>query len=514
MRPLHVVHRRVAPAAFAALAILGACSKDSSDATGPGSHPGTPSYVTSTVTASPDSIAADGGSSTTISVRLVDGSNVPLTTSGGAVSIKATLGSVGAVTDHGDGTYTATMTSPTQTGEGFVSAFLGNRRLADTVIVWFVPGPPSAQISMLFAQDQVVLADGASSTVVRLVLRDAYGNVITSPSGALAFTTTRGTISAPSAVPGGFTATLTSSNTEGVAVVRATIGAQPLGDSTSVRFALHQLWARKASLVSVAYYGASASVGGILYSISGVQYDDDGSAYYQTAVDAYDPASDHWTSRAPIPTPRSDFGAVSVNGVVYVIGGFTGGGKTGSVEAYDPATNTWTEKAPMPTARADLGVAVVGGIIYAVGGSDDTLGTIAVESYDPATNHWTVHASMPEGRVAFGAGVVGGTLYAVGGVPNPTSTVLAYDPVADAWSWRPFMPTGRVTPSAGALGAKLYALGGDENAEFELYDPGTNTWASATPMPVQGYGGSSTIVNGSLYAVRVGDGSSVFMYVP
>jgi hypothetical protein len=35
-----------------------------------------------------------------------------------------------------------------------------------------------------------------------------------------------------------------------------------------------------------------------------------------------------------------------------------------TVEAYDPLTNTWTPKAPMPTARYNFGAGVVNGILY------------------------------------------------------------------------------------------------------------------------------------------------------
>ena len=41
-----------------------------------------------------------------------------------------------------------------------------------------------------------------------------------------------------------------------------------------------------------------------------------------------------------------------------------------TVEAYDPATDTWTSQAPLPTARKDFAAGVVDGILYAVGGVD------------------------------------------------------------------------------------------------------------------------------------------------
>ena len=57
-------------------------------------------------------------------------------------------------------------------------------------------------------------------------------------------------------------------------------------------------------------------------------------------------------------------------------------------EAYDPRTDTWTEKAPMPTSRQHLASTVVSGKLYAIGGrtagKSSNLGNN--EAYDPTAN--------------------------------------------------------------------------------------------------------------------------------
>ena len=50
-----------------------------------------------------------------------------------------------------------------------------------------------------------------------------------------------------------------------------------------------------------------------------------------------------------------------VNGILYAVGGWDGGYHD-TVYAYDPATNTWTTKAPMPTPKRTL-VGVVNGLL-------------------------------------------------------------------------------------------------------------------------------------------------------
>ena len=70
---------------------------------------------------------------------------------------------------------------------------------------------------------------------------------------------------------------------------------------------------------------------------------------------------------AAMPTARNPAVGV-VNGIVYAVGGWGASNYLATVEAYDPATNTWTTKASMPTPRFGLAVGVVNGILYAVGG--------------------------------------------------------------------------------------------------------------------------------------------------
>ena len=66
------------------------------------------------ITASPTSIAADGSSTSAITVQLKDanGNNLPNGV-GYSVALATTTGNLSIVTNHGDGTYTATLTSNT-----------------------------------------------------------------------------------------------------------------------------------------------------------------------------------------------------------------------------------------------------------------------------------------------------------------------------------------------------------------------------------------------------------------
>ena len=141
-------------------------------------------------------------------------------------------------------------------------------------------------------------------------------------------------------------------------------------------------------------------VDGVLYAVGGL--------HYGAVIEAYDPVTDRWTRKRDMPTPRIAIGVGVVNGRLHAIDGAhtspeIGDGFTAIVEAYDPATDTWSTSAatPSPNYRA---TAALGGKLYAVGAD--------VASYDPAADAWEVVAPEPPAS-AEALDAVGGTLYAV-----------------------------------------------------------------------------------------------------
>jgi len=74
---------------------------------------------------------------------------------------------------------------------------------------------------------------------------------------------------------------------------------------------------------------ASGAVGGRLYAIGGLET-------YPSPVEEYNPLTDTWESRTPLPTPRSGLAAAVVRGRLYAIGGYDGNRRLSTVEEYDP----------------------------------------------------------------------------------------------------------------------------------------------------------------------------------
>src|SRR5205814_2136905 len=158
------------------------------------------------------------------------------------------------------------------------------------------------------------------------------------------------------------------------------------------------------------YELAAGVLDGTLYALGGFGAPGTGRGVGAT-VEAYDPAADKWTTKAPMPTARCRLAGGAGNGVLYALGGFEAegraqGGALATLDAYDPASDTWTTKMPMPAARWGLAVGVVNGILDAVGGGNPTGFVATVEAYDPATDTWTTKVSMPTARSDLAVGVV------------------------------------------------------------------------------------------------------------
>ena len=76
------------------------------------------------------------------------------------------------------------------------------------------------------------------------------------------------------------------------------------------------------------------------------------------------PAEGGWTRKADMPTARTALAACAVDGKIYAIGGAPRNQVvTATVEQYDPATDTWTTRASMRTPRAFFGAKQVRRII-------------------------------------------------------------------------------------------------------------------------------------------------------
>ncbi len=279
----------------------------------------------------------------------------------------------------------------------------------------------------------------------------------------------------------------------------------------------------KANMPTTVYAFASATVDGKIYTFGG---NSEAQAIANpvttlgvTTVQMYNPSTNTWTTKASMPTARRLCTAAVVDGIIYVIGGSY---KANSVvygsdknEAYNPATNTWTTKASLPVALHGVSSAVVDGKIYAIGGATIANGSgtrvNTVYMYDPTTDVWTQKASMSIARET-SAVAVDGKIYAIGGFNgtspsfNILSSVEMYNPGTNTWSTMPSMITPRFGENCIVIGGIIYAVGGFTNSSYsatntiEKYNTETNTWipwdgSSFQLSLARGWMGASVIDN-------------------
>jgi hypothetical protein len=149
------------------------------------------SGATSTITATPASILANGTATATITVRLVDEDGFALVNGGDVVTIASTRGTVSNVADAGNGTYTATL-SGTSAGAATISATVNGNALTETATVTF-EGTPSS-----LALTAPATAIAGEPFAITVTARDAEGQPATGYRGTVHFTSNSAGATLPS----------------------------------------------------------------------------------------------------------------------------------------------------------------------------------------------------------------------------------------------------------------------------------------------------------------------------
>jgi len=99
--------------------------------------PGPADPATSTISANPTYIANDGSSTSTITVQLKDSEGNDLQSGGVNITLSTNEGSLSAVTDNNDGTYTATLTSSTSSTVASINGTLDGETIQNNAQVTF-----------------------------------------------------------------------------------------------------------------------------------------------------------------------------------------------------------------------------------------------------------------------------------------------------------------------------------------------------------------------------------------
>ncbi|MDX1616832.1 MAG: kelch repeat-containing protein, partial [Candidatus Promineifilaceae bacterium] len=257
---------------------------------------------------------------------------------------------------------------------------------------------------------------------------------------------------------------------------------------------------------------AATSLDGRLYVGGGL-----GLTGASKAFEVYDVEGGTWQTVADLPESLHHFGLAALDEGLLVSGGYAGNtlsDATASTWIYDPAADSWSAGTPMPAARAAHAAVSLDGLVYVVGGEGDRATELWV--YDPAADSWqTAPGTLPTAREHLGAAALDGKLYVVGGrrprVGN-LATLEIYDPATGAWERGPDMPTARGGITAAALDGRLHVAGGEDFNrspsctfdQHEVFDPATDRWDSYPDLPTPRHGLSGAVSAGRWYVIGGG----------
>jgi N-acetylneuraminic acid mutarotase len=273
-----------------------------------------------------------------------------------------------------------------------------------------------------------------------------------------------------------------------------------------------QVWRSGADLPVAVQQLGSAVVDGTIWVAGGLTGDSDGAA---AEVQGYDPAIDTWKSAPPLPIKLHHAMAVSYQGRLVVLGGWTPqGGQLPGVESdqvFVLGDEGWTEHSKMNHRRVAGAAAVVGDKIVVVGGQADEELVTTTEVFDGSA--WIEAADMPTPREHVAAATDGRYLYAVGGRTLSSSKNLdaleRYDPEKNQWTRLTQMPTARGGLGAAVVDDRLVAVGGEHSTgvfgTVEAYDIASDTWSPLAELKTPRHGLAVAAVGNSLYAIGGAD---------
>ena len=238
-----------------------------------------------------------------------------------------------------------------------------------------------------------------------------------------------------------------------------------------------------------------------------------------------------WSQGAQPPFEIHHFQAVVIDGLLYVIGAFTGGWPhetpLSHVLIYDVTEDIWItgEKIPENRRRGAAGVAIYNKKIYLVNGiiNGHTSGWVNwFDEYDPYNNTWKVLPDAPVARDHFQAVVVEDQLYIAGGrrsgsVDNngfagTVNETNVYDFNSGKWEVLPAIPTPRAGTATIVYNGNPIVLGGESDGqeaahnEVEMYEITSRTWKKLPTMK-QGRHGTQAVKIGNNIIIGAGSGN-------
>ncbi len=279
-----------------------------------------------------------------------------------------------------------------------------------------------------------------------------------------------------------------------------------------------------------ALFGHASAVSGSRVYITGGSDGVNYSSSVYTAVVNPDGTLGGWTPAGFMPAPRYGHSAVSVKGRIYVMGGYDGSGLKSEVWSAGVSSagviGEWIAEAALPGPLYMFSASVVGEKIFISGGFSGSGVTGSVYRADLGSNGlisaWTSLGNMPAPRYAHAMTEADGRLYVTGGndgasaKANVWKAQVSTDGSMGAWSSEADLPSGRYGHSMTAVSNSLFILGGNNGMssqsavwKSEISSAGyAGGWSLVSALPSNRQFASVFSAGGAVYAAGGFDGSS------
>uniref|UniRef100_A0A673UC59 Kelch domain containing 7B n=1 Tax=Suricata suricatta TaxID=37032 RepID=A0A673UC59_SURSU len=180
-------------------------------------------------------------------------------------------------------------------------------------------------------------------------------------------------------------------------------------------------------------------------------------------VFCYNPLTDTWSQVRPMRQARAQLKLVALDGLLYAIGGEC----LYSMERYDPRTDAWTLRAPLPAGTFPVAHEAVAcrGDIYVTGGHL----FYRLLRYSPGKDAWDECPYSASHRRSSDMVALGGFLYRFDLLRGVGAAVMRYNTVTGSWSRAASLPLPDPAPlRCAALGNTIYCLNHRVTATFTV----------------------------------------------
>uniref|UniRef100_A0A286XMD4 Kelch domain containing 7B n=1 Tax=Cavia porcellus TaxID=10141 RepID=A0A286XMD4_CAVPO len=180
-------------------------------------------------------------------------------------------------------------------------------------------------------------------------------------------------------------------------------------------------------------------------------------------VFCYNPLTNIWSQVRPMQQARAQLKLVALDGLLYAIGGEC----LYSMECYDPRTDAWTSRAPLPAGTFPVAHEAVAcrGDIYVTGGHL----FYRLLRYSPVKDSWDECPYSASHRRSSDMVALGGFLYRFDLLRGVGAAVMRYNTVTGSWSRAASLPLPAPAPlRCAVLGNTIYCLNHQVTATFTV----------------------------------------------